>query len=71
VVLQAAIEKAGSVDHAAVRDQLAKLKMETFYGPVAFDEKGMVNSYLPPVFQIQSGKTAVLYPPAIATGKLR
>ncbi|WP_093059785.1 amino acid ABC transporter substrate-binding protein [Variovorax sp. YR634] len=71
VVLQAAIEKVGSVDRAAVRDQLAKLKMDTFYGPVAFDQKGMVNSYLPPVFQIQGGKSAVLYPPAIATGKLR
>lgn len=71
VVLQAAIEKAGSVDRAAVREQLANLKMETFFGPVAFDAKGMVNSYLPPVFQIQGGKTAVLYPPAIATSKLR
>jgi branched-chain amino acid transport system substrate-binding protein len=71
VVLQAAIEKAGSVDRAAVRQQLASLKMDTFFGPVAFDARGMVNSYLPPVFQIQSGKTAVLYPPAIATGKLR
>lgn len=71
VVLQAAIEKAGSADRAAVRQQLAALKMDTFFGPVAFDAKGMVNSYLPPVFQIQSGKTAVLYPPAIATGKLR
>jgi branched-chain amino acid transport system substrate-binding protein len=71
VVLQAAIEKAGSVDRTAVRDQLASLKIETFFGPVAFDKSGMVNSYLPPVFQIQGGKTAVLYPPAIATGKLR
>jgi len=71
VVLQAAIEKAGSVDRAAVRGQLASLKMDTFFGPVAFDDKGMVNSYLPPVFQIQGGKTAVLHPPAIATGKLR
>lgn len=71
VVLQAAIEKAGSVDRAAVREQLSKLKMDTFFGPVAFDDKGMVSSYLPPAFQIQGGKTAVLYPPAIATGKLR
>lgn len=71
VVLQAAIEKAGSIERTAVRDQLASLKMETFFGPVAFDKSGMVNSYLPPVFQIQGSKTVVLYPPAIATGKLR
>lgn len=71
VVLQAAIEKAGSIDRALVRDQLASLKLETFFGPIAFDAKGMVNSYMPPVFQIQEGKTTVLHPTAIATGKLR
>lgn len=71
VVLQAAIEKAGSTDRKAVRDQLAKMNLPTFFGPVAFDANGMVNSYVPPVFQIQGGRSIVVYPASIATGSLK
>ena len=71
VVLQAAIEKAGSTERKAVRDQLAKMKLPTFFGPVAFDGNGMVNSYVPPVFQIQGGRSVVVYPASIATGSLK
>jgi branched-chain amino acid transport system substrate-binding protein len=70
-VLQAAIEKAGTTERKAVRDQLAKMKLPTFFGPVAFDGNGMVNSYVPPVFQIQGGRSVVVYPASIATGSLK
>ena len=71
VVLQAAIEKAGTTERAAVRDQLAAMHLPTFFGPIAFDKNGMVNSYVPPVFQIQGGRSVVVYPASIATGNLK
>jgi branched-chain amino acid transport system substrate-binding protein len=71
VVLQAAIEKAGSIDRKAVQEQLAKMNLPTFFGPIAFDKNGMVNSYVPPVFQIQGGRSTVVYPASIATGTLK
>ena len=40
-------------------------------GPVAFDGNGMVNSYVPPVFQIQGGRSVVVYPASISTGSLK
>ena len=70
-VLQAAIEKAGTTERKAVRDQLARMNLNTFFGPVAFDANGMVNSYVPPVFQIQGGRSVVVYQASIATGTLK
>lgn len=71
VVLQAAIEKAGTTERKAVKDQLAKMKLATYFGPIAFDSNGMVNSYVPPVFQIQGGRSVVVYPASIAAGTLK
>jgi branched-chain amino acid transport system substrate-binding protein len=71
VVLQSAIEKAGTTERKAVRDQLAKMKLTTYFGPIAFDANGMVNSYVPPVFQIQGGRSVVVYPASIAAGSLK
>ena len=47
------------------------MNLNTFFGPVAFDANGMVNSYVPPVFQIQGGRSVVVYPASIATGTLK
>ena len=52
VVLQLAIEKAGSLDHDKVRAVLAGTKFATFYGPIAFNAAGQATSYVPPVVQI-------------------
>ena len=41
VVLQNAIEKAGSTDKKKVRDALATTDISTFYGPVKFSANGM------------------------------
>src|SRR5262249_32594376 len=39
-VLAEAIEKAGSTDAAKVREQLASLQFDTFYGPIKFGPSG-------------------------------
>jgi branched-chain amino acid transport system substrate-binding protein len=70
-ILQLAIEKAGSTDRKAVRDALASLDVTTFYGPVRFGPNGQINSLKPPLFQIQGGKTVVIYPSEIAQGALK
>lgn len=68
--LQLAIEKAGSIEPEKVREVLASMKVNTFFGPIAFGPTGQVNSYLPPVFQIQDQKPVLIYPDAIRTGEL-
>jgi branched-chain amino acid transport system substrate-binding protein len=69
--LQLAIEKAGSIESTKVRDALTGLKVDTFFGPVAFGPTGQVNSYVPPVFQIQDKRPVVIYPAGIKTGDLK
>jgi branched-chain amino acid transport system substrate-binding protein len=70
-LFQMAIEKADSLDRDKVRDELAKLDVVTFFGPVKFGVNGQINSLEPPVFQIQSGKPVVLFPQAIKQGELK
>lgn len=71
VVLQLAIEAAGTLDKKAVRDKLAAMNMMTFFGPIKFGPTGQVVSLDPPVFQIQKGKQIVILPPAIKQGNLQ
>lgn len=71
VILQLAIERAGSKDHSAVREQLVKGDFRTFFAPVSFGPTGIANSYVPPVFQIQQGKVQVVFPPEVATGSFQ
>lgn len=64
-----ALEAAGTLDPRAVRDQLAKLDVMTFYGQIKFDERG-VNIYKPMVVeQWQKGKKATIWPTAEASAK--
>ena len=44
---------------------------ETFFGPLTFNNVGQAVSYVPPVFQIQNGKTIVIYPDIIKGGELQ
>jgi branched-chain amino acid transport system substrate-binding protein len=71
VVLQMAIEKAGTLDRAKVREVLASSKFETFFGPIAFNSVGQATSYTPPIFQIRGQKSFVVHPPEIASGELQ
>jgi branched-chain amino acid transport system substrate-binding protein len=70
-LFQIAIERAGSLDRDKVRDELAKLDIVTFFGPVKFGENGQITSLEPPVFQIQGAKPIVLFPQAIKQGELK
>lgn len=70
-LFQMAIEKAGSLDRDKVRDELAKMDVVTFWGPVKFGANGQINSLEPPVFQIQGGKPVVLFPEAIKQGEFK
>lgn len=70
-LFQMAITAAGTLEPSRVRDELAKMDVTTFYGPVKFGPVGQIVSLEPPVFQIQDGKTVVLYPPQIQQGELK
>ncbi|TKT70088.1 ABC transporter substrate-binding protein [Afipia massiliensis] len=70
-LFQMAIEKAGSLDKDKVRDELAKLDVMTFFGPVKFGPTGQINSLEPPVFQLQGGKPIVLSPALIKQGEFK
>ena len=70
-LFQIAIERAGSLDREKVRDELAKMDVVTFFGPVKFGPNGQINSLEPPVFQIQGAKPVVLFPQAIKQGELK
>lgn len=68
---QIAIEKAGSINSQKVRDELAKMDVTTFWGPVKFGPTGQITSLEPPVFQIQNSKPIVVHPEAIKEGDLK
>jgi branched-chain amino acid transport system substrate-binding protein len=70
-LFQLAIERAGSLDRDKVRDELAKMDVVTFFGPVKFGANGQINSLEPPVFQIQNAKPVVLFPDAIKQGEFK
>ncbi|MGV3634756.1 MAG: amino acid ABC transporter substrate-binding protein [Pseudorhodoplanes sp.] len=70
-VLQLGIEKAGSIEPGKVRDALAALDTETFFGRIKFGPTGQVHSLEPPVFQIMGGKPVVIYPTAIKQSEFK
>jgi branched-chain amino acid transport system substrate-binding protein len=70
-LFQMAIEKAGTLDRQKVRDTLAAMNVQTFWGPVKFGPTGQISSLEPPVFQIQGGKPVVVHPAGIRQGDFR
>ena len=70
-LFQMAIERAGSLDREKVRDELAKMDVMTFWGPVKFGPNGQIDSLEPPVFQLQGGKPVVLSPALIKQGEFK
>jgi branched-chain amino acid transport system substrate-binding protein len=70
-ILQLGIEAANSIEPKKVRDAIAALDTETFYGHVKFSPNGQISSLQPPVFQLQGGKPVVLWPAAIKQGELK
>ena len=70
-VLQLAIEGAGTIGPVKVRDALAALDVETFYGRVKFSSGGQIQTLQPPIFQLVDGKPVVLWPDALKAGDLK
>jgi branched-chain amino acid transport system substrate-binding protein len=58
------------VDPVQVREELDRLSITTFFGPIEFGETGQNTALDPPIFQIQGGQIVVLAPDDIATGEL-
>lgn len=70
IAFQLALEKAGSTDTEKVRDALAGLDAQTFYGQIKFNDKGS-NTFKPMVtIQVQDGKVVTVYPSDVANAKL-
>jgi branched-chain amino acid transport system substrate-binding protein len=67
-----AMQKAGTLDPAAVRDAIAALDFTSFYGPIKWTEQGDGNAVLmgPKVGQVQNGVMEIVHPAAAATAKL-
>ena len=69
IAFEKALISANSLNPDKVRDALAKLDINTFYGPVKFDSRG-VNITKPMVVeQIQAGKRATVWPVEVANAK--
>jgi branched-chain amino acid transport system substrate-binding protein len=70
IVLADAIERAGTMDKAKVRDALAATNVNTFYGPVKFTANGMNQVRDLPIIQVQNKTIKVLNPTDLKNGEL-
>ena len=70
LLLQLAIEKAGSLETAKVREALRAYEGTTFWGPVKWDATGQNIAGQSVTFQIQNGQIQTVFPAAAATGKV-
>ena len=71
VALQLAIEHAGSVEPAAVREAFSVLDLTTFWGRMAWDTAGRNRVAVPPVFQQQGDEVVAVYPRELAGARHR
>ncbi len=70
LALHLAIEAAGSTDTGAVREALRSLRADTFYGPIAFDGRGVNTAKPMGTIQVQAGEVRVVAPDAAAVAGL-
>jgi branched-chain amino acid transport system substrate-binding protein len=70
LALVLAVEDAGSADSDKVRDSLASLDTESFFGPIKFDDSGKNVTKPMSAIQIQNGKVTTIYPEEQAEAKL-
>ncbi len=65
------VEKAASTDPAKVRDAIAGLDTDSFFGPIKFDTTGKNADKPMSAIQIQKGKPVTIYPADQAQAKLQ
>jgi branched-chain amino acid transport system substrate-binding protein len=71
LTLEVAIERAGSTQPAKVREALVAMDLNTFFGEIKFDDRG-VNAVKPVyVEQVQSGRPVIIWPPDVASARAR
>jgi len=70
LALHIAIEQAGSKDTAAVRDALNSMDVDTFYGPIKFDDAGVNRAKPMGTIQVQDGEINVVAPEGAAVAGL-
>lgn len=66
-----AVEKAGSTDPGEVRDALAGLDEQTFFGPLKFDPTGQNKTKTMQVIQVQGGKPVGVWPKEAAEAPMK
>jgi branched-chain amino acid transport system substrate-binding protein len=69
LAFQYALQKAGSIDPKQVRDALAGLDIQTFYGPIKFDSTGANVSKPMVTIQIQNGQVQTVFPANVANAQ--
>jgi branched-chain amino acid transport system substrate-binding protein len=62
LALEVAIQHAGSTNPQKVRDALAALNLQTFFGPIGFDSRGANMAKPVYVVQIEHGHSVVVWP---------
>jgi branched-chain amino acid transport system substrate-binding protein len=65
-----AVRNAGSTDAGKVRDALARLDEQSFFGPLKFNDRGENVTKPMSVVQIQNGKLVTVWPADQAAGRL-
>jgi branched-chain amino acid transport system substrate-binding protein len=70
LVFADALQRAGGFDQEKVRDALARTDLQTFYGPIKFDETGKNVVKPMMLYQVQDGDYKVVAPTKWATAKL-
>ncbi|HEX6800264.1 MAG TPA: amino acid ABC transporter substrate-binding protein [Ktedonobacterales bacterium] len=71
LAFQFAIQNAGSIDPAKVRDALASLDVTTFYGELKFDSTGKNVTKPMVTIQIQNGVVQTVFPADVANATLQ
>jgi branched-chain amino acid transport system substrate-binding protein len=69
-VIEAAVRLAGTVDHAAVRDQLSTLKFRSILGNYRVDSTGMQTAKSTYLLQCQEDHISLVYPPDVSRYKV-
>ncbi len=71
IVAQKAIEAAGTLNKQKVRDAIANISLQTFFGPVKFDKRGMNAASAIVLFQVQNGKRRTVGPKNVANAEFK
>ena len=71
VIYQLALEKCTRLDAGEVLKNIRKLNIETFYGKIKYDARGMNIGHKMALVQIQQGRMVTIWPPAAAANTVQ